>query len=399
MAEMDIILPKYMTDILTEETQTRISIRDEPNKEYFKCIDRQGEITFNNGNLYKGDLYNGMLHYEGELVFEDGAIYKGNFEFNHMHGEGILTYPNGNVYEGCFKNGKRHGKGTFASPRLGFKYEGTFTSGKMDGIGKIEYSNNSVYEGEVRRGRRNGDGKMTYSDGDWYKGGWSNNRKQGYGVMEWVQKEERYSGLWSNNLFEGEGTYLWLCQNRKSSSLINRYKGDFKNGKRHGIGIFYYADGSQYEGQWFQNMKDGFAVFTKDNGDKEASIYSKDRIFSKLDRALMESVLFHSEVHKQEIANFDDVSLVESIVQNDNKQDDANKDESKVIRDSQNAMYQTFGVGLSSRKKTIIDEQSIKNLKLMPNFYYDYVDFTDFMGVLDPTTQILITKNVRFLNL
>ena len=76
--------------------------------------------------------------------------------------------------------------------------------------------------------------------------------------------------------------------------MINRYVGEFKAGYRQGIGIFYYADGSRYEGEWFQNSKDGFAIFTKDNGDKEAAIYSHDRPFTQLGPNIIDSVLFHS---------------------------------------------------------------------------------------------------------
>jgi hypothetical protein len=31
---------------------------------------------------------------------------------------------------------------------------------------------------------------------------------------------------------------------------------------RHGIGTFFYANGSKYEGEWENNQKNGMAIFT-----------------------------------------------------------------------------------------------------------------------------------------
>jgi hypothetical protein len=44
-------------------------------------------------------------------------------------------------------------------------------------------------------------------------------------------------------------------------SLRNTYYGNFEYGKRHGHGTFLYANGSKYEGDWFNNLKHGFVLF------------------------------------------------------------------------------------------------------------------------------------------
>jgi hypothetical protein len=36
---------------------------------------------------------------------------------------------------------------------------------------------------------------------------------------------------------------------------MNVYKGLFLNGKRHGYGVFQYANGSKYDGEWSENLK------------------------------------------------------------------------------------------------------------------------------------------------
>lgn len=75
----------------------------------------------------------------------------------------------------------------------------------------------------------------------------------------------------------GFGIHLWLEEKGEGKFLRNRYEGEWLNGKRHGIGIFYYANGSKYEGEWSENYKDGFALFTQDSGDLQIGTFIKDK--------------------------------------------------------------------------------------------------------------------------
>lgn len=38
--------------------------------------------------------------------------------------------------------------------------------------------------------------------------------------------------------------------------------GEWKQGEREGMGTFYYADGSRYDGAWHHNLKSGEGTFT-----------------------------------------------------------------------------------------------------------------------------------------
>ena len=40
----------------------------------------------------------------------------------------------------------------------------------------------------------------------------------------------------------------------------------WEQGMRNGYGVFYYSNGSKYEGEWVDNLKEGFAIFTHDDG-------------------------------------------------------------------------------------------------------------------------------------
>ena len=47
-------------------------------------------------------------------------------------------------------------------------------------------------------------------------------------------------GEWHNNLFEGNGIYIF--------SNGERYEGELLEGKKEGLGSFFYNDGNVYEG-------------------------------------------------------------------------------------------------------------------------------------------------------
>lgn len=44
-------------------------------------------------------------------------------------------------------------------------------------------------------------------------------------------------------------------------SLRNTYDGELYQGMRHGFGLFHYANGARYEGEWKYNVKSGKVCF------------------------------------------------------------------------------------------------------------------------------------------
>ena len=72
-------------------------------------------------------------------------------------------------------------------------------------------------------------------------------------------------GLLQDGRPHGYGLYEWLSIPKESSSpqnvdeapyqVENVYKGLFKEGKKHGDGVCYFADGSVYEGKWIEDKK------------------------------------------------------------------------------------------------------------------------------------------------
>ncbi len=60
----------------------------------------------------------------------------------------------------------------------------------------------------------------------------------------------------------GKGEHVWFMEVQSGTAFqtMNHYTGDWQNGRRHGYGVFEYADGSQYEGEWVDNVKEGEQV-------------------------------------------------------------------------------------------------------------------------------------------
>lgn len=95
--------------------------------------------------------------------------------------------------------------------------------GNLTGCGKLSYSNGNFYEGNFSNGIVSGQGKFTFGGG--------------------TRKGEVYSGTFLDGRCHGEGVLSYPDG--------KRYEGLFMNGKRHGRGKLYSADGTiEYDGEW-----------------------------------------------------------------------------------------------------------------------------------------------------
>lgn len=102
-------------------------------------------------------------------------------------------------------------------------------------------------------------GKATNSfSGVTYQGMWSQGKKHGAGLL-FFANGDKYDG----NFKDGE----WKNGNLTYSSG-EEYQGDFKNGKRHGKGTFINAYGEKYVGSFKNDERDGLGTFEYQNGDK-----------------------------------------------------------------------------------------------------------------------------------
>jgi len=85
-----------------------------------------------------------------------------------------------------------------------------------------------------------------------------NSLYQGYGVLK--QNDIIYSGYFDNGKKSGYGEIT----NILTEKVIN--KGEFKNDLKHGKGIEYSLDGSEYSGSFINNIREGLGILKYSNG-------------------------------------------------------------------------------------------------------------------------------------
>uniref|UniRef100_A0A3B3D5Z0 MORN repeat containing 3 n=1 Tax=Oryzias melastigma TaxID=30732 RepID=A0A3B3D5Z0_ORYME len=90
----------------------------------------------------------------------------------------------------------------------------------------------------------------SYPSGNTYSGEWKCNSRHGEGTMKWLKLGQQYVGSWHEGLQVRQTDLLLVI-------FCRYYHGDFLHGQRHGYGVFYYAGGAIYEGEWKNNKKNG----------------------------------------------------------------------------------------------------------------------------------------------
>ncbi len=83
-------------------------------------------------------------------------------------------------------------------------YTGECKNGKANGIGKAIGTN--TYDGEFKNGLPEGKGKYTWSNGEYYYGGWKKGLKDGKGELHRFEngKETLITGYWKKDNYRGE---------------------------------------------------------------------------------------------------------------------------------------------------------------------------------------------------
>ena len=111
-------------------------------------------------------------------------------------------------------------------------------------------------ESDYRGGLGEGHAVFIFNDGKKYTGMWVDNEQQGYGVMEYPDKDGpvTYVGEWHKGKQHGKGKYTWGCG--------SVYDGDWKEGLKHGKGKFMMSSGNVYEGDFVEGRWEGWGKYT-----------------------------------------------------------------------------------------------------------------------------------------
>ena len=49
-----------------------------------------------------------------------------------------------------------------------------------------------LHQGQYSNDKKEGEGKYSWSNGDWYEGGWKAGLRHGHGIYVWKDKNEKY---------------------------------------------------------------------------------------------------------------------------------------------------------------------------------------------------------------
>mmetsp|Transcript_67798 Transcript_67798/g.145121 ORF Transcript_67798/g.145121 Transcript_67798/m.145121 type:complete len:764 (+) Transcript_67798:49-2340(+) len=198
-------------------------------------IEGRGHVTFlQPGGLqdeYKGDFEKSMFHGLGSFTWASGHSLTGLFERNHCNTVGHKVYPGGQVYYGALKMDLEHGRGvlTEGDQRLmGIWNEGICVQELFETF--VPALELDAIEGE-----------------EW--------QKVFGGFREAEEPKEGRPGLPEHDAdgeeVEGEAVVLYASG--------DKYVGHVKAGKKHGLGMYVYADLTAYKGQWTENVLGGVA--------------------------------------------------------------------------------------------------------------------------------------------
>ena len=162
------------------------------------------------------------------------------------NGLGFYTFSTGQTYIGEWKNGKRHGNGFFIGNNTSSM--GQYSNGSLNGFGSVvskesimfgEYYNNEIIEGifDIEMGT--------------YVGEYKNQQQNGYGKS--ILGEDYFEGYYLNGLINK------VIIHKKNINSSNKYyciKGDCEDG----LGMYVYNNGEVYRGEWKNGKRHGFGI-------------------------------------------------------------------------------------------------------------------------------------------
>jgi hypothetical protein len=312
------------------------------------CKNGTGIMIFPSGGKYIGQFKAGKANGIGSFYYTDGSKYQGNWADNYPEGQGIKIYPDGTKTEGWWSKGKptappvleeseaitvstkteddtsnelvnvlieeekkmtleerlrnpsknpqqtgcisgdcNNGKGIYIFPS-GAAYIGEFVNGQIHGIGVCYYPNKSKYQGNWANRYPEGRGTKISPEGSKWTGDWKKGQplnEQGEVISELFPNEAKneleanvQSGCISGDCTDGSGVFAYANG--------ARFEGQFQQGKPNGEGTFIYEDESTYSGSVKEGLYHGTGMLLSASGKKqsgrwdEGSFISNDEIAS-----------------------------------------------------------------------------------------------------------------------
>ena len=226
-----------------------------------KLPDGRVELTFENGDFYRGDLTNHEITGQGYMKYADGRTYEGAFLQDQWHGYGKATFPSNNSsYEGMWSHNVRVGPGTTRyyndDGTVSVTYIADYFNDVIDGHCRTEFANSDVMEATQK-------GYDTIGNVEYWYG---------------LQRDNQALAGWK---YEGPMPIVDNTYNRQ------------------GHGRMISPDGVVYEGEFANDMMNGrFTVTYPDGRVKEVQYANDQPVGSFFDNAT------HSEAVEKKIEEY-----------------------------------------------------------------------------------------------
>jgi hypothetical protein len=107
-------------------------------------------------------------------------------------------------------------------------------------------------------------GTQEFDSGARYVGEFRNGKRHGRGVYTWPNGD-KYVGNWEGGKRNGQGVF--------TGQNGIKYIGSYQDGKRHGVGTTIFPDGKKYAGEWENGKKNGRGTWTFPDGTKQGATY------------------------------------------------------------------------------------------------------------------------------
>jgi len=154
------------------------------------------------------------------------------------------------------------------------RYEGEFLYGLRHGRGVHEFRD-EVYDGEWKWDNRHGWGTLTLGDGSKIQGNWQGGKPHGFACIIDKKDSVLYEGEFKEGKRHGLGRQIF-----ESGDM---YDGGWKDGKLHDRGVYYFTNGDKLYGMWNQGLYDGIGVFHYADGSISRRVYKDGVLVSVQD--------------------------------------------------------------------------------------------------------------------